>query len=184
MDLDAYLRWLAFNTTIQSGDYIDELWLFATDSLAADGTTVGRFGVIGWDPDDMRTPCHYSGAFAVVDPWGLLYCTESVLDHAIFDAPAVYGRYVEVLDDVLDGVLSAEAVAETLATVADQVLPWLESSAITAAMVELVARTPKAVDPAVAASEVRLALDVLEDNLAARRETLQKRIAAYRAASP
>ena len=183
LDLNAYLRWVAFNSAVQSGDYIDELWLFATDSLASDGRTVSRYGVAGWDPDDVFSICHDGGIHAIVDPWGLLYCTESVLDHSIFDDPEVYRRYVDVLDGMLGGVLSADAVAQTLAAVADQVLPWLESQDITAAMFERVAHNPEAVNPAVAASEVRGALAVLEHNLATQRERLRERITAYRAAS-
>ena len=105
------------------------------------------------DPDDVFSICHDGGIHAIVDPWGLLYCTESVLDHSIFDDPEVYRRYVDVLDGMLGGVLSADAVAQTLAAVADQVLPWLESQDITAAMFERVAHNPEAVNPAVAASE-------------------------------
>ena len=151
LDLNAYLRWVAFNSAVQSGDYIDELWLFATDSLASDGRTVSRYGVVGWDPDDVFSICHDGGIHAIVDPWGLLYCTESVLDHLIFDDPEDYRRYVDVLDGMLGGVLSADAVAQTPAAVADQVLPWLESQDIAAAMFERVAHNPEAVNPAVAA---------------------------------
>ena len=184
LDLDAYLRWLAFNIAVQSGDYVDELWLFATDSLAEDGTTVGRFGLIGWDPDDLLAPCHYLGEFEITDSWGLLYCTESVLDHIILSDTVVYKRYVDILGEILNGVLSADSVSDTLEIVADQVMPWFKSPTITAAMVELVANEPRAIDPAVAMLQVGLAIDRLELLLAERRELLQNRIAVYRSANP
>ena len=61
VDMDAYLRWLSFNSLIKMGDYVDEVWFYASDE------TRDEFGIFfqlqAWDLDDAFQECHNKKAF-------------------------------------------------------------------------------------------------------------------------
>eukprot|EP00976_Prorocentrum_cordatum_P065398 1177896-Prorocentrum_minimum.AAC.2 len=69
-----------------------------------------------WDPDDILTKCHAGGtSHELYDPYGLLYCAESDIDHAILDDPTIYRRFVDRLhklltDDLPAGRVTARAI--------------------------------------------------------------------------
>lgn len=180
--LDDYLRWVAFNTLARNGDYIDEVWFFGVRSQAADGSGARRYGVVGWDTDDLFSACHYSAEFAIEVPEDLAYCTESILDHAIFDDPLVFERYVDHLEVLLLQDVDEAAVDDVATWIRQNLLPYLEDPAIAAGMKELVADVPEATDPAVAIAEVDGALTALQDQLEARRVELLSAVATWRAA--
>ena len=69
IDLEGYLRWMALMTWVESGDYVDELWLYASNEN--DGKH--RFKVHAWDPDDSFESCHHGGEDAIVGLGNLLY---------------------------------------------------------------------------------------------------------------
>ena len=60
IDIVGYLRWLALSTWVESGDYVDELWLFASNEADRQ-----RFLLHAWDPDDSFETCHRQGRDAI-----------------------------------------------------------------------------------------------------------------------
>ncbi len=181
LDLDQYLRWIAVNVALGSGDYIDEVFFIAEETVDADHEATVVHTVHGWDPDGIFSPCHRDGRFEIDDPNGLLVCTESLLDQRIFADQVVYDRYVDVLDGVLDE-LSTDRFEEFARAAAESVTRWFDDSDRLAAMVEFIEEDPERDDPAVAVDTVASIAGDLVDRYAALRDNLIERIDAYRAA--
>jgi hypothetical protein len=183
MDLDQYLRWMALMSLLRNGDYIDEVYFIGEETVGADGTPRDFYFIQTWDPDDIFSDCHHSGRFALTDDNGLLYCAEALIDHAIFDEPAIYARYVDVLDELIAELTVERFTAQAMAT-RDRLVAFLEDSEVRGAMVELLAANPAATDRDVAAGEIATATDELVAGFGARRDELLSRIAAWREANP
>ncbi len=169
MDVDQYLRWLAFQSLFQNGDYVDEAFFWATGSD-------WRFRVLGWDSDDLFSSCHHGGKWALQDPAGLLFCAEGKLDAAVMASPALYARFVNQLEQLIEA-LPPEAITGHVASVRDALWEALDDDAAAAAMVEL-PDAPLSLDAARAVITKRMT--DLEAAYAARRDLLTQRIAAWR----
>ena len=178
VDVEQYLRWLALMTLVRSGDYVDEVWFFASEELM--GVIPWRFGMHAWDPDDSFQDCHHGGANALKDPHGLLYCAEGDFDKVLLRSPEMYTAFV----DALEWVLREGMTAETVSTIADKQLldMWrvLSDDDTAGGLLELHRANPRAVKMAEARRDIRGSmayyLFLLEEN----RRVLLRRIAAYR----
>lgn len=179
MDFDQYLRMLAFNSMFLNGDYVDEVWVMGSDMIAPSGEVTERFRVMGWDHDDIFSECHHGGARALTDPNGLLYCAESLFDYQVLQDPVIYGRYVDTLEQTMADVAPDVVLAAVQGTRND-LLPFFERPAICAAMVELIALNPAAVDCAVASADIAEHTDGFYGDFEERRAALAGLIATYR----
>ncbi|MDH3706959.1 MAG: CotH kinase family protein, partial [Acidimicrobiia bacterium] len=100
LDLDAYLRWLAIMSATDNGDYVDEVFFAGVSRI--DGNELAPYWTpMGWDPDDIFSPCHFDD-FQFVDPSGLSTCAEARIDHALLASEAGYAAYVDALARVLE----------------------------------------------------------------------------------
>ncbi len=182
IDLDRYLRFLALMTAYQNGDYIDEIWVAASEQRLS-GDTVGLwFETMAWDNDDLFSECHYSGQFAFVDPNELVYCAEATIDHFLLADPVIYNRYVDSLEDVLEQWVPPDRFDEAANATEASILPLLAKEGVSAAMVRLVADNPAAIDPLEAQRDVSAKLETLRGQYRARHAMLLQRIEAYRGA--
>lgn len=179
LDVDQYLRWVALMTLLGNGDYIDEVFFVAEASVDAAHQVVDYYTVHGWDPDDLFSDCHHDGRFAINDPNGLLYCTESLLDHHIFADPLVYDRYVDVLEEVIESV-TPDRFRTLAEETRDELLGWFADAAIRDAMVELLAANPDASAEDVAIEEITGATESLISNFESNRDSLIEAIVDYR----
>ena len=109
IDLDSFLAWIAMQTILRNGDYTDEIFFYASDSVSG-GSVVDFFRFAAWDMDDLFSNCHFGGEFALSDVNGLLYCTEGDLEKAILTDETIYRRYVDILEQLLNGLVGKEAV--------------------------------------------------------------------------
>jgi hypothetical protein len=144
MHLDQYLLWTAILNGFQSGDYVDEVFFYATESTDAAGQRSDFHLIMGWDQDDAFSPCHFGGTLAIYDPAGLLGCSESELDRRIFGDPELYRRYAQVLGRWLER-FTVERFAQTLRGTADRLMVLLQKPAVLRAMTELSAMNPDTV---------------------------------------
>lgn len=181
VDLDRFFTWLALMTALENSDYVDELWLTATDALGAGGAPIERYTPMGWDNDDLFADCHYGGAYAFDDPNQLVYCAEGALEKTLLRDPLLYDRYVDTLAAVLDQ-LTPERVQTALDRTGTDLAPFLSRPEVCAAMIELLATDPEATDPAEAQRATDAALVQLGDDIAARRALLRERISTYHSA--
>ncbi len=182
LDLDSYLRWVALMTAYENGDYVDEMLVMSADQLE-DGILVDWFEPMGWDNDDLFSPCHYDGTVAVSDDYELVYCAESELDHLMFVDPVIYARYVDILEELLTEQVTSARFDAAVEYTAARILPYFERADICAAMTRFIAANPGATDPVEAQRDIRARLDELKSNYAARRELLLERITTYRGGS-
>ncbi len=166
MDLDNYLRLLAFNSLVRNGDHVDETWLVSTDRLRADGSVGDWFQVMGWDPDDVFGGCHYSGNLAFDDAYAISYCAEAELDDILLGDPVTYARYVAVLQEVIDAI-PPERFRAALDLTEAQLARYMTRPEIAGAM-------------EVTMDEIRAELDGLQADFEARRALYQQRVDMYR----
>lgn len=185
LDLDQYLRWVALMTLLENGDYIDEVFFVAEETVAADHTPDEYYGIHAWDVDDLFSACegrHLDRAIKDPDdasrPHPLLYCAESAFDHTIFADDAVMTLYVDTLEQVLDAITPEDVETVALAT-RDNLLAWFEDDNVRGAMTQFQVESGALDHDAV---RVRLteATDVLVANVERSRAQLRERIAAYR----
>lgn len=181
MDLEQYLTWVALMTLLGNGDYVDEVFFVAEESVGADHEVRDYYQVHGWDPDDLFSACHHNGRFALEDPNGLLYCTESVLDHAIFADADVYGLYVDTLDWLI-AELTPERFRSEAESTRNELLAWFAVQEIRDAMVELLEANSLATEHDIAIAEITDATEALIAAFEASRLSLSESIAAYREA--
>jgi hypothetical protein len=180
MDLDLYLTWVATMTVLGTGDYIDELVFYGTQTRdSVTGAPRTFFTPVAWDPDDTFSPCHDLSFNAIVDPNGLLYCAESGFDRLIFRDPHLYGLYADALERTI-AFITEERFGKALQNGKDQLYPLLERDAVRQANVEFRDWTSGAMtrDEYLAAidAEGSRELAALRDN----RARLTKSIANYR----
>jgi len=143
-DFDIYLRWLAFNTLMRNGDYIDETFFYASLEHTGDGEVL-YYRNIGWDYDDLNSGCHYGAVDALVDPHRIAYCAEDEIDLSMLRSVAIYDRFIDHLVDMLDVTITEEILAAELATIREELFAVLDNDAACAAMVEV--RHPSSTGP-------------------------------------
>tara|TARA_R110002096_G_scaffold171490_4_gene344465 strand:+ start:84288 stop:86246 length:1959 start_codon:yes stop_codon:yes gene_type:complete len=184
LNIEQYLRFLALMTAYQNGDYIDEIWVAASEQRVVGDSAGLWFETMAWDNDDLFSDCHYEGRFAFVDPNDLVYCAEATIDHALLADPVVYSRYVDILEDVLRNRVPPERFDAATEATAGEILPILARDGVSAALVRLVEDNPGAVDPAEAQRDVSAKLEALRGLYRSRHGVLLERIGVYRGANP
>ena len=177
MDIDGYLLWMAFNTFMVNGDYVDEAYFYG----AAEAGGPVWFQQMGWDPDDLFSACHHASKFALVDPHGILYCAEGDLDQAILRSKAVYDRYVELLEGLMT-TLTADKLEAKMAEIRAELFAVLDDD-MAAAMVVLAESHPEAATAAGAKKVIRELMDEMLADAEASRAALLAKIATYKEAS-
>gem|GEM_PF-1335658 len=180
LDLDDYLTYVAFESLLSTGDYIDEIYFYGVES-ARRPEPIDWYDVHGWDMDDLFTTCHHAGQFAMPDPFGLVFCAEGDLEKRLLVDPVVYARYVDLLEGLITTRLTEDVFDQALKHTADQLLPFFDRPGVPAAMVELVKKNPAAIDGEVAKADILAAMDKKRQAYLARRDKLVALIAAWRA---
>ena len=176
LDLDAYLEMLALYSLLENGDYIDEAFFASSNEAGAE-----RYRHMGWDTDDLFSPCHGDGANAIVDTCGVLYCAEARLDQALVRSPAIYQRYLAALARVLDEETDAR-LAGVMNEVKDELWRVIDADETAAALAEMVAENPGAATVAGARADIASWMDWALARVEARRAALRELLAACPAA--
>ena len=97
MDFDKYCDWLAINTWLQNGDYVDEVF-FVVRALGDSGSF--RIDLAAWDYEELFLPPH--GGKSI--PNSLVYNGEDSIDVAIAADAVLYGVFKENFKSLLDSV--------------------------------------------------------------------------------
>jgi hypothetical protein len=92
MNITQYMSWLAINTRMRLGDYIDEVFFTNRRAPTPDAVTP-YFGIVCWDVDDVFRDCHRALSYPEPE---LLYCAESQLDYYIMRS-ALRDDYLNLL---------------------------------------------------------------------------------------
>jgi spore coat protein H len=96
LDVDVYMRWLAFNYFVRNGDYTDEVFFYIDPKTE-------KFSIIPWDYDDLFSVRPHEGNTESRKKIGnkLFFSTEDKLDEKIVNDPYLYGKYLIQLDELL-----------------------------------------------------------------------------------
>ena len=191
LDVEQYLTWMALMTFVESGDYVDEAWFFASSELelapgsGEDAEREGRrdrlrFETHQWDQDDAFQPCHHDGENALADPRGLLHCAEADVDRVLLRDGAVYASYVDALERLLREDLAPAVVARVAETQARQIERALADDETAEGLEELIAANPEARTRRGALEDIEGSLGFYAWSLEQRRRELLRRVAAYR----
>ena len=177
VDVDEYLRWLALMTMVRSGDYVDEVWFYASEELLG---ARWRFRTHAWDPDDAFQACHHDGEDALDDPNGLLYCAEGRLDAALLRDDAMYAAFADALEWTLREGMREETVDAIAERQLDEMFALLADDDTAAGLAELVAVKPETAVAANAREDIRGSMRWYAWLVRERRRLLLRRVAAYR----
>lgn len=126
MNIDKYLKWLALNTFMQNGDYVDEVYFYADDESKHEKI---YFDIMAWDLDDLFKKPHFG-------PWNnlrfrrklkksLLYSMESKLDRLINDSPILYSKFKQILKEMLTTEINDSFIDVQIDSVIKKISPYL-----------------------------------------------------------
>jgi hypothetical protein len=178
---DRYLSWVALMNLMGSGGYADEIFFYSVETTAATGQRTDYHLMMGWDQPQIFAPCRSQGRDALVDPFGLIECSEAELDKRIFTDPLLYLRYADQLTALLERQ-PPERFAAFLDATATRLLGYFAEPDALAGLTELRALDPQATTrPEVARALLQAERELLVAQYTARREALLAGLARYRA---
>lgn len=106
LDMNLYMKWLAFNFFVRDGDYTDEVFFFI-DPLS------DKFSIIPWDYDDLFLIAPHEGNAEnrKILSDKLFFSTEDLLDKKIVTDPFLYKIYLiqfgELMQQLSPGVIKS-----------------------------------------------------------------------------
>jgi len=124
IDLDNYMRWLAFNFLVRDGDYTDEVFLYIDPELK-------KYKLIPWDYDDLFLSAPHEGNAESRKVLGdkLIFSSEDQLDIRIAADPYLYGIYLTHLKEVLEE-LPQETLKEVFENTYAELFPYYSDNPI------------------------------------------------------
>ena len=176
IDLNRYLRWVAFNTFMRNGDTIDEAFFFASREKGQH-----YFRHMGWDADDLFSDCHHYSEYALVDPHELIYCAEGNLDNALLRSPELYERYVDILEALLLSELGDDRLKSVMDGIQGELWAIVSNDETAMGLQELRASNPDAKDAGGARTDIGQRMKAMLNEAESRRSMLLERIELYRA---
>jgi spore coat protein H len=96
IDLDIYMKWLAFNFLVRNGDYTDEVFFYIDP-------VIQKFSIIPWDYDDLFfiAPHEGNAERRKLPAEKLIFSVEDQLDKKIVTDTYLYEIYLIKLKEVL-----------------------------------------------------------------------------------
>jgi spore coat protein H len=124
MDVDNYMKWLAFNYFVRNGDYSDEVFFYVDPEI-------GKYRIIPWDYDDIFAIAPHEGKDKALKNLGekLIFSTEDVLDVKIATYPFLYNKYLAVLNELLKE-LSPAILKDVFDTTYAELFPYFSENEI------------------------------------------------------
>lgn len=123
LDLDFYMRWLAFNYLVRNGDYTDEVYFYFDPGI-------NKFSIIPWDYDDLFLSAphegyidgkHYEEKF--------IFSSEDMLDEKIASDTYLHNIYLVKFNDVLNK-LSADVLKRIFENTYAELYPYYSTNEI------------------------------------------------------
>ncbi len=126
IDLDFYMKWLAFNFLVHNGDYSDEVFFYLDPDT-------GKFRIIPWDYDDIFAVTPHEGLKQRNRVIGnrLLFSSEDLLDIKIATDPFLYQIYLERLKEVLS-ILSDDTIRKVIEHTYAELVPYYADDTVIA----------------------------------------------------
>ena len=163
---------------MKNGDYVDEAYFYGLRE-GGDPDVPLYFKPMGWDSDDLFSPCHHQGVHATPDDHGIAYCVEGDLELSIYSADDLYERFAEQVEELLTVTLTPEIVATRVGAVRDELFAVLSHEEACAAMVEVGAQ-----DCATLHAHLEARMNDFLAKVADRNEELLDALAIWKAGAP
>ena len=124
IDIDFYMKWLAFNFFVRNGDYSDEVFFYID-------TEINKFRIIPWDYDDIFALTPHEGAAESKKHIGnkLLFSSEDQLDKKIASDPYLYKIYLSRMKEVLEN-FSPAVLKKIFENVYSELCPYYSVSEV------------------------------------------------------
>jgi spore coat protein H len=124
LDLNNYMRWLAFNYFVRNGDYTDEAYFYVDPDN-------DKFRIIPWDYDDIFALLPHEGIEQNRKIIGdkMFFSIEDDLDRKIVSDPYLYKLYLVQLEDILIR-LSPEVIKDICENTYAELYPYFLNNEI------------------------------------------------------
>jgi len=124
LDMDVYMKWLAFNFFVRNGDYTDEVYFFVDP-----GTM--KFSIIPWDYDDLFSATPHEGNVESRKLLGdkLFFSTEDLLDKKIVTDPYLYKIYLIQFGELMNQ-LSTDVLKRVFENTYADLYPYYSNNGI------------------------------------------------------
>lgn len=122
LDLEAYMKWLAFNFWIKNGDYGDEFYLYVLENREKP-----FFHLLPWDYDDIFSPKPHEGQKLRDYRLGpaLIFSSEDMLGRTIATDSVLYTQYCGIFKSMLED-FTEEKLEEIFAGVLSELQIYAE----------------------------------------------------------
>ncbi len=124
LDMDIYMKWVAFNFFVRNGDYTDEVYFFIDPVL-------NKFSIIPWDYDDLFSVAPHEGYGESRKLLGdkLFFSTEDLLDKKIVTDPYLYKMYLIQLEKLMNQ-LSPDIIKRVFENTYAELYPYYSDNEI------------------------------------------------------
>jgi spore coat protein H len=124
IDLEGYMKWLAFNFLVRNGDYSDEVFFYIDPEI-------DKYKIIPWDYDDIFAISPHEGKEQRNQILGdkLIFSSEDLLDQKIATDPYLYEEYLKRFKEVLDK-LSPELLKNVIENAYAELYPFYSAEEI------------------------------------------------------
>ena len=124
VDLDVYMKWLAFNFFVRNGDYTDEVYFYIDPEI-------NKFNIIPWDYDDLFSVAPHEGNDENKKNLGskLFFSTEDMLDKKIVADPYLYNKYLFQFRELLNQ-LSSDVLKRIFENTYAELYPYYSNNEI------------------------------------------------------
>ena len=124
LDVDFYMKWLAFNFLVRNGDYSDEVYFYFDPGI-------NKFRIIPWDYDDLFSRSPHEGNIEYTKTLGdkLIFSAEDLLDKKIANDPYLHKLYLNQLMELLNQ-LSPAVLKRIFENVYAELYPYYSNKGI------------------------------------------------------
>jgi len=124
LDINSYMKWLAFNFLVRNGDYTDEVYFFFDPRI-------NKFNIIPWDYDDLFLTVPHEGNIKNKELLAekLIFSAEDQLDRKIAADPYLYRIYLIQFWEILDK-LSPDVLRKVFENTYAELYPYYSNNEI------------------------------------------------------
>jgi spore coat protein H len=125
LEMDVYMKWLAFNFFVRNGDYTDEAFFYLDPAT-------NKFSIIPWDYDDIFSAAPHEGNIVEnrkILGDKLIFSIEDLLDKKIVTDPYLYKQYLLQFEELMNQ-LSPEVIRRDFENTYAELYPYYSKEEI------------------------------------------------------
>ena len=125
LEMDVYMKWLAFNFFVRNGDYTDEAFFYLDPAT-------NKFSIIPWDYYDIFSAVPHEGNIVEnrkILGDKLIFSIEDLLDKKIVTDPYLYNKYLLQFEELMNQ-LSPEVIKRDFENTYAELYPYYSNDEI------------------------------------------------------